>query len=57
MFPQNLTEPASVLEWLVRSCQNEEADLAGDEHASAPDGCGTQMGDTVGVPLADASSS
>ena len=40
-----------------RTVKNEEADLAGDEHVSAPDGCGTQMGDTVGVPLADASSS
>ena len=46
-----------VLERLVRCCQNEEADLAGDEHVSAPDGCGTQMGDTVGVSQADASSS
>ena len=38
----------------MRHCQNEEADLAGDEHVSAPDGCGTQMGDTVGVSQADA---
>ena len=38
-----------VPEQLVRHCQNEEAVLAVDEHVSAPDGCGTQMGDTVGV--------
>lgn len=49
MFPQNLAEPVWVPERLVRRCQSEEADLAGDEHVSAPDGCGTQMGDTVGV--------
>lgn len=49
MFPQNLEEPVWVPERLVRRCQNEEADLAGDEHVSAPDGCGTQMGNTVGV--------
>ena len=49
MFPQNRAEPVWVLERLVRHCQNEEADLAGDEHVSAPDGCGTQMGNTVGV--------
>ena len=42
-------EPVWVREWLVRCCQNEKADLAGDEHVSAPDGCGTQMGDTVSV--------
>ena len=35
MFPQNRTEPVWVPEWLVRHCQNEEADLAGDEHVSA----------------------
>jgi hypothetical protein len=50
-------EPVWVLELLVRHCQNEEADLAGDEHVSAPAGCGTQIGDTVGVSQADASSS
>ena len=44
MFPQNRAEPV----W-VPDCQNEEADLAGDEHVSAPDGCRTQMGYTVGV--------
>ena len=49
MFPQNRAEPVWVPERLVRHCQNEEADLAVDEHVSAPDGCGTQMGDTVGV--------
>ena len=54
MFPQNLAEPVWVLERLVRCCQNEEADLAGDEHVSAPDGCRTKMGDTVGVSQADA---
>jgi hypothetical protein len=36
MFPQNRTEPVWVPEQLVRCCQNEEADLAGDEHVSAP---------------------
>jgi hypothetical protein len=47
MFPQNRKEPVWVPEQLVRCCQNEEADLTGDEHVSAPDGCGTQMGNTV----------
>jgi hypothetical protein len=55
MFPQNRTEPVWVPEQLVRCCQNEEADLAGDEHVSVPDGCRTQMGDTVGFSQADAS--
>ena len=49
MFPQNRAEPVWVPAWLVRRCQNEKADFAGDEHVSAPDGCGTQMGNTVGV--------
>jgi transposase InsO family protein len=49
MFPQNRAEPVWVPERLVRHCQNEEADLAVDEHVSAPDGCGTQMGNTVSV--------
>ena len=47
MFPQNHAEPVWVPEWLVRRCQNEEADLAGDEHVSAPDGCRTQNQNTV----------
>ena len=51
MFPQNCAEPVWVLEQLVHRCQNEEADLAGDEHVSAPDGCGTQMGNTVSVSI------
>ncbi|EDK96859.1 mCG1031616, partial [Mus musculus] len=45
----NHTEPVWVPEGLVQHCQNEEADLARGEHVSAPDGCGTQMGDTVSV--------
>ena len=57
VFPQNRAEPVWVPAWLVRRCQNEKADFAGDEHVSAPDGCGTQMGNTVGVSQADASSS
>lgn len=53
MFSQNRTEPVWVPEQLVRRCQNKEADLAGDEHVSAHDGCGTQMEDTVGVKKLD----
>lgn len=47
----NLEESVWVPERLVRRCQNVEADLAGDKHVSAPDGCGTQMGNTVGVQI------
>jgi hypothetical protein len=57
MFPKNCAEPVWVPEWLLQRCQNEEADLAGDEHVSAPDECRIQMGDIVSFSQANASSS